>query len=808
MTVPTIVEKNKFHLLPWILLAAGWLMANSVFALETNGAATVPELAGQIEAHLAEPRFQGALWGVKIVSLDSGKTIFEHHADRLMSPASNSKLYAGALALDRLGGDYRIVTPILATARPDADGIVRGNLVIAGRGDPSWNARHAGTNFWELFSPFIATLTNAGVRRITGDLIGDTTFFHTPPNGAGWAVDDLEDSEGGEISALTLADNFTQIRVTPGAHAGEPCVMTVVDPFTGLQLDNQTVTETNGGFPRILPRRFRGENVVHVFGALPVGGETNFVEMPVLRPAEWFAAALQEALRKNGIIVDGAARSVSWPSSTPAAIEKIGEVISPPLREMLRDFLKPSQNLETDLIFDHTGETLRAATTPWFTSEDCAVELLQQFLTTNHLPASDVHFDEGSGLSRNNLTTANATVALLEFMSQHKAADDFIAALPVAGVDGTLRRRMKDTPAFQNVRAKTGTLRWVNALSGFVTTAAGERLVFSLMLNRYVSPPDRKRAAELDDIAVMLARFTGRTDEPLAKKYSALGTLVVTQFVSAPFPHPARAEGRTRNGQFFSAAEHYSDSMVAMFIPKNFRVTHKIDFVVHFHGWGNTVAGTLDQYNLVQQFCDSGKNAILIVPEGPHNAPDSFGGKLEDTNGFKIFMTEAMEKLRTSGALGNSERRPPARRVSSHQRAVPEVGAPKTGNVILSGHSGGYHVMAGLVERGGLPVKEVWLYDALYGNVENFIAWQKRERGRMVNIYTDHGGTKDGSENLMGLYRTNRVSFISLEETNGVTKDLAKSKIVFIHSDLTHNEVIFRRGEFTQFLKTSCLKDK
>src|ERR1700749_3051650 len=126
-------------------------------------------------------------------------------------------------------------------------------------------------------------------------------------------------------------------------------------------------------------------------------------------------------------------------------------------------------------------------------------------------------------------------------MSKHSAGKDFIAALPLAGVDGTLRRRMKDTPAAQNVHAKTGTLRWANSLSGFVTTAAGEHLAFSLMLNRYAAPPEQQKANELDDIVVMLARCSGHVDESLAAQYAPFGTLVVTQFVNAPFPHPARA---------------------------------------------------------------------------------------------------------------------------------------------------------------------------------------------------------------------------------------------------------------------------
>jgi D-alanyl-D-alanine carboxypeptidase/D-alanyl-D-alanine-endopeptidase (penicillin-binding protein 4) len=148
----------------------------------------------------------------------------------------------------------------------------------------------------------------------------------------------------------------------------------------------------------------------------------------------------------------------------------------------------------------------------WETSEDLAVAALEKFLAAHRVPA-DVHFDEGSGLSRNNLTSARATVALLAAMTTNRWANDFFDALPVAGVDGTLRRRMKGTPAFQNIHAKTGTLRWVNSLSGYVTTAAGEKLVFSLMLNRYNSPPNRGRTQELDDIAVWLAGFTGRSNE-------------------------------------------------------------------------------------------------------------------------------------------------------------------------------------------------------------------------------------------------------------------------------------------------------
>ncbi len=478
-------------------------------AQPTNFASSLPELCVQLDAHINQPRFSGALWGVKIASLATGKTIYENHADRLMSPASNSKLYAGALALETFGGDYQFGTPVLANGTIGRNGTLHGDLIISGRGDPSWKV----TNFWDNFTPFVAVLTNADLRTITGDLVLDTTFFQGPPYGGSWCVEDLSDSEGAEISALTLMDNTAQIRVKPGAKIADACSLNLSPPHTGILLSNRTKTISAGGKSRLEIMKPPGTKIVYVFGELPVGAKEEILDVPVPQPAAWFGAALKSALAQHGIAIKGKVRCIAWPEIPPWAetnLIKLGEVKSPPLRELIRGFMKPSQNLETDLVFDHTGEMSRGTNSPLQeTSEELAVAALERFLATNGVPG-DVHFDEGSGLSRNNLTSANATVTLLTVMATNRWAQDYFNALPVAGVDGTLRRRMKNTPAFENVHAKTGTLRWVNALSGYVTTAAGERLVFSLMLNRYNPPADRKRTDELDDMAVLLAGFTGR----------------------------------------------------------------------------------------------------------------------------------------------------------------------------------------------------------------------------------------------------------------------------------------------------------
>ena len=776
-----------------VLVLALCLLRFTAHAQWTNAARTIDELRAQIEAHVTEPRFNAALWGVKVVSLDTGKTIFEHHADRLMSPASNSKLYAGALALDRLGGDYRIVTPILATAKPDRSGKLKGDVIVSGRGDPSWKLHGGSTNFFAVFDPFITVLTNAGVRRITGDIVADATFFKGPPSGASWTIDDLENSEGAEICALTLLDNMTELRSLPGTKAGQPSSLTLAHPHTGLTLVNHTTTTTNGGPRHIEARRVFGETTLHVFGELPIGGTNEFTDVPVPRPAQWFAAGLKEALTRQGIRVDGKARSVRWPEASAVSTNcvSLGEVSSSPLRDLVKAFMKPSQNLETDLIFDHVGELSRTgATSVWKTSEDLAVAALESFFRTNNLPVADLHFDEGSGLSRNNLTTANATLGLLKLMASHRGSNDWLNALPIAGVDGTLRTRMKRTPAENNLRAKTGTLRWVNALSGYVTSAAGERFVFSLMLNRMVAAPGRNNREELDAIAVMLARFAGRSDTTLESFYAPQGSLIVTQLVNASFPHPARANGRIYKDQFFSAADHYSDSTVAIFVPKGFRETEEVNFVIHFHGWGNSVAGTLNQFSVIEQFAASGKNAILIVPEGPHNASDFFGGKLENPGGIQLFCNEVMDVLRERNIL------------KSKYSALE--------GVILSGHSGGYHVMAAIAECGGLDsqLREVWLFDALYGGTENFLAWQKEHNGRLLNIYTDGGGTTNETARAMRLLDEAGVKFLATEDSAIKPEELQTNRVVFLHADMTHNEVFARRGTFGQFLKTSGLQNK
>jgi len=275
--------------------------------------------------------------------------------------------------------------------------------------------------------------------------------------------------------------------------------------------------------------------------------------------------------------------------------------------------------------------------------------------------------------------------------------------------------------------------------------------------------------------------------QSLPERYASHGELIVTQLSSAPFPHPKRVEGHTYRGKLYPAKEHYSDGTVAIFVPQGFREVGKIDFVIHFHGWKNQVAGVLSQYQLIEQLMESGRNAVLVVPQGPCDAPDSFGGKLEDADGFKRFMAEVMQTLRQKSALKQKDFAP--------------------GQIVLAGHSGGYEVISAIVDRGGLTdhVREVWLFDGLYAQADRFLAWIDKRQGRFINIYTERGGTKAETEALMTTLQQRGTAFFASKEADAKPADLQTNRLIFLYTDLGHNDVIHKRLEFRDYLKTSCL---
>jgi len=486
---------------------------------------TRAELLARIEEIVRQPALEPGFFVVKIVSLDTGNVIYEQSANKFVRPASNMKLYTVAAALDRLTPDYHFMTSVYAKERPD-DGKIKGDLTIYGRGDPSLAARFNNGDYFKGINDLADRIVTAGVKRVKGDLVGDESWFNGAPLGSGWEWDDLLWSYGAQVSALTVNDNAIDLTIKPGEKVGAPVVITSGPPATFMTITNRAITGPRGSKSDLNIYRGVGANTLEITGTSPIGdnGFTGGAAIP--DPALAFVSMLRDALAKRGVKIDGRIRTVDARSgasivpNSPVAITQttsvppqpppveIASLQSPPFSLIASHTLKPSQNLYTEIILRTLGKLNSVSASQ--TNEEAGLIIVRNFLRQAGASESDLALNDGSGLSRNDMITANATVHLLTFMSKHRYFAQFREALPIAGVDGTLRTRMKGTPAEGNLRAKTGSLSSVASLSGYVTTAAGEHLVFSMMLNNYPDAAALRRDS-IDAIAVLLASFTGKS---------------------------------------------------------------------------------------------------------------------------------------------------------------------------------------------------------------------------------------------------------------------------------------------------------
>ena len=466
-----------------------------------------------IDAHIAQPRFAAARWGIAVVSLDSGRTLYAHDADKLFQPASTAKLYTAALVLNGLDASYRIPTRVLGS-QPDRRGRVDGPLVLYGMGDPSLGADPSTADWADALA---AQLAGRGVRRVRGGLVADATYFAGPPVGDGWEATDLLAGFAAPASALSVDENQLRLTVAPAAEAGRPAQLTFEPPLAAMPVAGHLLTSPAGSADDINLYRAPGDALLHAFGSVPVQSSPRSFRLAMADPAQAAGAALLQALKRRGIAVDGRLRVVRWPQQDTelrAGAGVLAEVRSPPLTTILREGLKRSQNLYLQNLLQLAGTRARAtatadATAPagFLGAADWGTRALRQLLDRIGIPPSTSLIGEGTGLSRRDLTTPAALVRLLAFLANDPDAGALHDMLPVAGVDGTLAGRMRGTPAAGNVHAKTGSMTYVNGLAGYVTSAAGEHLAFAILLNDYAPPKGMPASADVDAIAVWLAEL-------------------------------------------------------------------------------------------------------------------------------------------------------------------------------------------------------------------------------------------------------------------------------------------------------------
>ncbi len=478
---------------------------------------TVEELQSLIRQRLFAPEVRRGRIGIKIASLESGKVLFENDSDKYFMPASNQKNFTVAAALEKLGADFRIVTSVYSTSPPDANGAVKGDLRVFGRGDVSISTAFFGTSasdpetYFKGIDRLVERITAAGVRRIDGNIVGDESYFKGFAIPATWEWDDLQWYYGAEISALPVNDNAVDVAVLPGT-AGSACTVTVSPSNVLLQVINLCTTSpatTRRGFA--VNKRI-DRNVLEVSGTMPVGDAGWRSSITRTKPAELFVALLKQRLEAKGVVVSGIAKLASQNAKPDPAEVEIAKLESPPLREIAAKTMKPSQNMYTETILWILGEQFGRQADPNSDSAQLGLNVLRGFLTSIGIPADGIVPYDGSGLSRHNLITPNAVVTLYTYMAkQSRNAQAWRDSLTIGGVDGTLARRFLGTAAAGNIRGKTGTIDQVSALSGYVTTAAGEQLVVSIVVNGVPAPV--QRTALIDDIVVNLANFNGKVDQ-------------------------------------------------------------------------------------------------------------------------------------------------------------------------------------------------------------------------------------------------------------------------------------------------------
>jgi hypothetical protein len=266
----------------------------------------------------------------------------------------------------------------------------------------------------------------------------------------------------------------------------------------------------------------------------------------------------------------------------------------------------------------------------------------------------------------------------------------------------------------------------------------------------------------------------------LEKSHTPYGTEYIVRLPSAPFPHADRAEGHRNEEGYFPFNPHYNNSSVAIFVPEGFSRSGPTDLVFFFHGWYSTAEKAARAFSLYRQFAESGVNAVLVIPETVRNAPDSFGGKLEDSGGFRRLVDDLLSVLVSGSVIDSAE----------------------PGNFVLAGHSGGYRIITQILARGGYEtrIKEVYIFDGLFAGLNRIQDWVIKTNGRFASVYLKSGETAENTGKLITDLRRNGLSVTVAPDDPSRDFVTLSSQAVFLYSGTNHYEVVYGADEFRRLL--------
>ena len=465
-----------------LLAAAGCQHAPPTTAPKPNPRAE-RALKSDLDRIFGAPIMEQGQWGVQVKSLDTGRVLYALNARKLMMPASNMKIVTLAAAAEALGWDYRFKTTLETTASVE-NGVLKGDLIIKGGGDPTINSR--GNRATAVFDEWAAALKAAGISRIEGNVVGDAMAFDRRRLGQGWSWDYLQDGYAAPSGALEFNEDVAALTIRPGAKPGDDAELELI-PGTGLGLIRHMVTGEAGSAAKIAVERRPDGAWLDVIGSIPLDASPVSRDVAVADPTLYFTHAFVRAMIDRGIAVRGLPVVLPEPRNILAPIPRtvLVDSQSPPLREIAATMMKVSQNLYAETLLKAVGAVKSGGTG----SADAGAAAAREIFTAWSIPPGSYVQADGSGLSRYDFVTADMIATLLERMHKDpRHRDAFLATLPIAGRDGTIATRMKNTRAEGNAVAKTGSISNVRALSGYVKTRDGETLIFSILANSFTIP--------------------------------------------------------------------------------------------------------------------------------------------------------------------------------------------------------------------------------------------------------------------------------------------------------------------------------
>ena len=493
-------------------LRAGFSALAAIPVLLTLPAAA-QSLPKRLDARLDAPPFDRQLWGVALAD-EKGSLLYGRNARQLFIPASNTKIVVAAVASALLPPEWTVRTSLYA-AGPVAGGVLQGDLVLYGRGDPTFGKRcfatdtlregACETDSFTRLRQLADALRLRGIREIRGDVVGDGSYFEPTTVHPSWQSFDLNWWYAAPVSGLGFNDNSVDFVWGPGTAPGTPAVITMSPDLGDVVFENRTVTVPPGGVSDIGDRFFREPGTLHVWAegtaALDRPPSTESFAMP--DPNLFTARALRQVLQQAGIAITGTTRATtdSMLYRPARATPPLAEVTSRPLREWVFPILNRSQNWYAEMLLKQLGRQFGRGGS-W--DEGLAVE--RRFLIDSvRVDSTEFSLVDGSGLASGNLVSPLAFTRILRYIRSHPRAQTFLAGLPQAGQVGSLRTRFAGTPLAGRVRAKDGSIGRVNSLSGFIERPEGRVLTFSVQANHHAQP-GRAAMARIDSVVVEMGR--------------------------------------------------------------------------------------------------------------------------------------------------------------------------------------------------------------------------------------------------------------------------------------------------------------